>query len=99
MSLWGTIKGAGLRIGKGRGGANTLQDGAVDLQHGTGVQKMRTFAPTTTTPNKVLFLHLKTNVLIIYNVRRCIYTEYFSSLQVKNKPHEGVMNVRLFLNL
>ncbi len=39
MSVWGTIKGAGSRTSKGRGGANTLQDGAVDLQHGTGVEE------------------------------------------------------------
>ncbi len=29
----------GLKIARGRGGANIMQDGAVDLQHGTGVEK------------------------------------------------------------
>jgi hypothetical protein len=36
---------------------------------------------------------------MVYIAQYCINTVYVSPLQVKNKPHEGVMNVHLFLGL
>jgi hypothetical protein len=38
---------------------------------------------------QVKILHLKTLPLILYTVRYCIHTVYFSPMRDKNKPREG----------
>ncbi len=39
VGLTGCKKGVGSRISKGKDGANTVHDGAVDLLHGAGVER------------------------------------------------------------
>jgi hypothetical protein len=39
VGLVGSNQRGGLKDGDGRGGANIMQDGIVDLQHGTGVDE------------------------------------------------------------
>jgi hypothetical protein len=39
MGLMGCDQVGGIKVARGRGGANIMQDGAVDSQHGTGVEE------------------------------------------------------------
>jgi hypothetical protein len=49
-------------------------------------REIRTHASMATTPRKVFFAFED----LLYIVQYCINTAYFSPLQVKNKPSEGV---------
>jgi hypothetical protein len=72
-----------------------MQDRAVDLLHGTGVDGNSHLCIQGHHPRRVLSLGTHTLNYLSYTLN-CINAEYFSPLQVKNKPHEGTMNVRLF---
>jgi hypothetical protein len=93
---WGVFKVVGPRVSQGRGGASTVQDRAVDLQHGTRVDEN---LPGHQRPLHVGFLHFETYSLIIIYCKILYKYCIFFSFAVKNKPPEGVMNVRLFLGL
>jgi hypothetical protein len=62
-----------------------MQDGEVDLQYSMGWERRKILicASKTMTPSKC-FLHSKIYMLkLLYIVQNCIYTVYFSPLQVK----------------
>jgi hypothetical protein len=52
-----------------------------------------------TIPSKGFYIVRPPHLNLLKIVQYCIYTVYFSPLQVISKPHEGLMNVRLFLGL
>jgi hypothetical protein len=86
----GLKRGAGLVKGWGQW---LVGIGAVDFQHGTGVEGSSHHALMAITPSKGFFcIEANPHVNAIY-VQCCIipHTVYFSPLQVKNKPHEEVM--------
>ncbi len=77
------------QVPRGRGRTNTVQDGAVDMQHGTRVMGICTCVSKATTPSKGLFTleDPLTVLIIIYCIQ--LYKMQFSPLQVKNKSREG----------
>ncbi len=56
-------------------------------------------APKATIPRKDFFNIEGQNIYFLFIVQFCMNTVYFSFLQVKNKPREGVMNLRFSLDL
>jgi hypothetical protein len=99
MGLMECDQWGGFRDSRERGGVSIMQDGAGDMQNGTGVEGNWLRASKATTPSKD-FLHWKIHILkLLYIVQYCIGTVYFSPLQVKNTPHECIMNVyRMAMN-
>jgi hypothetical protein len=95
VGLMGCDQGGWLRDSRGRGGADIMQDGTVDLEYGIGVEGN---SNPCIKGLSIGFLHLKVHIKSMYVVWYCINTVYFSPLQIKNN-HEGVMNVSLFLGL
>jgi hypothetical protein len=73
-------QGGSFKDGKGSGVAKIMQDGAVDLHHGAGVESMSAKPQSQV---KVFMGSLK-------NPHLLNYCAYFSSL-LKNKPSEGAM--------
>ncbi len=67
---------------------------AVDLHHGTRVDGICNHAPEATSPSKGLY-HLENPLINNDILYRTVLTLYISPLQVKNKPREGALNVRL----
>ncbi len=90
----------GSRIGKGRGRTNSVQEGAIDLQNGTGVEG-NSYPCIKRHYSCKGFLLLKTHLLIIlYFLHNNVLILYiFLPCRLKIKPGEGVMNVHLFLGL
>jgi hypothetical protein len=65
----------GSRIARGRDGASIVQDGAVDLQRGIGMERN---SHPCIKGHFVFFLHLKTHMLKPLNiVQYCMNTVYF----------------------
>ncbi len=93
-------RGMGSRIINGKGRANTVQEGAIDLQNGTGVEG-NSYPCIKRHYSCKGFLLLKTHLLIIlYILHNNVLILYiFLLCRLKIKPGEGVMNVRLFLDL
>jgi hypothetical protein len=88
---------------KERGGANIIQDGKIDLQHGTGVDGKShpcLKGHHLKQGSVVCCIYRPTYLIVIlYIVQFCINTVYFFPLQVKNNPCESTMNVCFVLGL
>ncbi len=70
----------GFRDSRGRGGVSIIQDGAGDLQNGTGVERNRLRASQATTPSKD-FLHWKIHPLQVKNTpHKCIMNVYIMAM-------------------
>jgi hypothetical protein len=75
-------------------------EGKVLLQHGTGLDRLCTRASKVATSSKDFILRrIKTQNTLIQCALYVHNTLYFSPLQVKNKPFEGITNVRFLLGL
>jgi hypothetical protein len=87
------LKGVGLGKGPARG------KGAVDSQHRTRVEGGSHHALKTTTPSNEIFAfeNIACKYCTLYIIVQ--YCMYFSSLQVNNKPSEGVMTSAFMFGL
>ncbi len=84
----GSDRGDKLKDSKGRGRANIMQDGTIDLQHGTGIEWSKA-----TTPSKGFYIWRST-----YLNSYILHCLFFSSVG-KNKPCEVAMNMHFFMGL
>jgi hypothetical protein len=65
------------------------------LPYSMGLERreVRILAPKATIPSKGFLEFEGSHFIFLYILQYGINTEYFSTLQVKNKSHVGVMNV------
>jgi hypothetical protein len=63
----GAMRGVVPMVSHRRGGAITVQDGAVDMQYATSVEENRTRAPRATTPSNG-FLHFENPLVNNYTL-------------------------------
>jgi hypothetical protein len=80
------------KYSKGRGEANIVQDGAVDLQHRTGMDGNSHPCVQGHHPQVRVCALKKTNKPTKKLLNPVHNKMYFSPLQVKNKPREAALN-------
>jgi hypothetical protein len=94
----GVIQGVGSRIA--RGGVRPkkiMQDGAVDMQHGTRVEGFRTCAPKATSPSKGFSLEDPHTKLLYFLYNTVLILYFFSPLQVNTILYNTVLILYFFL--